>query len=125
MALTETKHAGEFILAEAPGTISRETVTVTVAATTTLPPGMVLGRITVGGKYVPYANGAADGSETARGILYSALENTTGAPADFDGVIVTRIAEVRSADLDWNGQLAAAITAGLVDLEARSVIGRD
>jgi hypothetical protein len=124
-SFTEGRYRAEFILAEAPGTISRETVTVTVGAATTLAPGMVLGKITATGKYVPYNNGAADGSEVAAGILHGELKNAGGAGADFKGVIVTRIAEVRKADLNWNGQAQAAIDAGIVDLAARDVLCRD
>lgn len=124
-ALTEGVYTGHFILSEAPGTISRDTVVVTVAATTTLPPGMVLARLTATGKFVPYNDAGAGGAEIARAVLYADLRNTTGAPADFAGVVVHRIAEVRKADLNWNAQAAPAIAAGLVDLETRSIIGRD
>ncbi len=124
-SFTEGRYRAEFILAEAPGTISRETVTVTVAAATTLAPGMVLGKITATGKYVPYNNAAVDGSEVAAGVLHGELKNAGGAPADFKGVIVTRIAEVRKADLNWNGQAQPAIDAGIVDLAARDVLCRD
>lgn len=45
MALTETLHAGEFIVSEANGTRSRETVSIDTAAVA-LPAGQVLGKIT-------------------------------------------------------------------------------
>lgn len=122
--LTEGRHAGEFVLSEANGSLSRETVTVTVAATTTLPPGMVMGRITASGKYVPYNNAAVDGSDVAAGVLYAEIKNAGGAPADFKGAIVARLAEVRLADLNWNAQAQAAIDAGVIDLATKYVITR-
>ena len=123
-ALTEGQHTGEFILSEANGKRSRETVTVTVAADTTLATGSVLGKITATGKYVPYNNAAADGSEVAKAVLYNEIKNSGGAPADFDGVILNVDAEVRAADLQWNGQDGAAQTAGLADLLALGIKAR-
>ena len=126
MALkTEGRHTGEFILSEAEGTRSRENVTVTVGAGVTLPAGATLGKITATGKYVPYNNAAADGSQAVAGVLYAELYNPAGAPADLAGVIVNTDAEVRKADLEWNGQDAAAQTAGLADLLALGIKARD
>lgn len=105
MSLTEGKYAGEFLLSEVPdGKISRDTVTVTVPATTTLDPGQVLGKITSTGKYVPVNNDAtpaSDGSQVAAGILYAALVNDGVSPVDMDGVVIDRDAEVRADDLEW------------------------
>lgn len=123
-ALTEGRHAAEFILSEANGKRSRDTVTVTVAAATTLKAGQVLGKITASGKYVPYANAAADGSEVAAGILYAPITNAAGAPADISAAILNADAEVRAADLEWNGQDGASQTAGLADLLARGIKAR-
>ena len=114
-SLLEGSHPGEFLFSEAPGTLSRDNVTVTVPAATTYLAGLVLGKITATGKYVAYNNGASDGSEVAAGVLYTELKNG-GAPADMKGVIVNLNAEVRLAALDWNGQDAAAQTAGVADL---------
>ncbi len=123
-ALTEGPHTAEFVVAESPGTISRDKVTVTVPANTTYKPGLVLGRITATGKYVAYNNGAADGSEVAAGVLYGELRNETGAAADKAGVILNWSCEVRKVDLDWNGQAQAAIDAGLADLLTKGVKAR-
>ncbi len=122
---TEGKHPGEFIVSEANGYRSRDEVIVTVPAGTKYDVALVLGKITASGKYVAYNNGAADGSEIAAGVLYAALDNTEGgAPADFKGVVFNQDAEVRKADLDWNGQLQAAIDAGLADLAAKGIKAR-
>lgn len=127
MALTEGKNTGEFILAEPEPEISRETVTVTVAATTVLSPGRVLAQLSGTGKYVDYDNAGSDGSEEAAGILYSELDNSAGvAPADFTGVIVARLAAVRKADLSWNsGVDSNGKIAAYADLAALFIVARD
>jgi hypothetical protein len=121
-ALTESKHTGGFILSEANGLRSRDEVTVTVAASTTLRPGQVLGKITATGKYVPYNNDAtpaADGSENAAGILYGELINEGLAPADFQGVVVNLDAEVKATDLIWGTGMDE--DAGIADLAALGI----
>jgi hypothetical protein len=124
--LTEGQYAAEFIISEAPGKISRDTVTVTVAANTTLAAGMVLGQLSATGKYVPYDNAGSDGSEAAAGVLYSELVNDTGAPVDMEGVVVNSVAEVRKADLQWaSGMDDAGKTAAYADLAAQFVKARD
>ncbi len=127
MALSEGKYTGEFILAEPAEEISRETVTVTVAAATKLSPGRVLAQLSATGYFVDYDNAGTDGSEQAAGILYSELDNTTGqAPADFTGVVVARLAAVRKADLSWNsGVDTPGKTAAYADLAALFIIARD
>jgi hypothetical protein len=119
MALNEGKYSGEFILSEAPGTISRDNVTVTVAASTTMEPGQVLGKLAATGKYVAFDETATDGRETAAGILYAELDNSAvGSPADFSGVIVNWSAEVREADLVWG---TADDSVGIPQLEALGI----
>lgn len=121
-SLTEGQHTGEFILAECPGTISRDTVTVTVAANTTLEPGTVLGQITSSGKYEPYDDGYSDGREVAAGILYGEARNDTEAEADVEAVIVDFAAEVRAADLVWGTGVDE--TGGTADLAALGIKAR-
>lgn len=120
--LTEGRHPGEFLINEQPGTLSRDQVTVTVAASTTLEPGSVLGKITASGKYVMYDNDSSDGREVAAGILHGALENESLSPADMDAVVINFGAEVRAADLVWSDDSHEA--AGLVDLAALFVKAR-
>jgi len=103
--LTEGRHTGEFILSEAEGTGSRDTVTVTVAANTTLSAGTVLGQISATGKYVPYDDSYTDGREDAAAILYDNVTNDAGAPADISAVVINWSAEVRSADLVYVGDV--------------------
>lgn len=47
---------------------TREVVTVNVASLTTLKAGQVMGIVTASGKWVPAADGAADGSQNAAGV---------------------------------------------------------
>jgi hypothetical protein len=127
MAKTEGQYPGEFILSEAPGTLSRETVTVTAPASTKLQPGHVLGKLTATGKYVPYDNAGSDGSEDAAAILYTECDNSeVEEAADFEAVVVVRAAEVRKAALQWNaGMVSGDKTAAYTDLAASHVIARD
>lgn len=112
--LTESVRAGEFIIAEGNGSISREEVTISAAAGA-LVAGTVMGKITASGKYVAYANGAADGSEVAAGILYAPAPDLA---ADQSGVIIARHAEVEES-------LLTGIDApGKVDLAAVQIIFR-
>jgi hypothetical protein len=121
---TEGRYAGEFILAESPGTLSRDTVTVTVPASTTYTPGTVLGQIAATEAYAPYDDAASDGTETAVGILYGELENESALAADdMTGVIVNFGAEVRSDDLVWGAGVDE--DAGLADLAARYIKARE
>lgn len=126
-SFTEANHPGEFIVDEPSTKISREVVTVTVAAATKLEPGHVLGKIAVGGKYVDHDNAGSDGSEAAAGILYGECDNTDGVGAvDFTAVAVTRLAAVRKGGLKWNsGVDAAGKTAAYADLAALMIIAVD
>lgn len=122
MSETEGRYAGAFLVAESPGTISRDTVTVTVAASTTLAPGAVLGQISASGKYVPYDDSYSDGREVAAGVLYGEIANAALAPADKTGVIVNFGAEVRGDDLIW--ETGVDETGGLADLAALGIKAR-
>ncbi len=120
--LTEGKRDADFIVSESTGYASRQQVTVTVPANTTLKSGHVLARLTATGKYVPYDNAGSDGSESAYGALRSALTNDTGAPVDMDGVVMNWSCELREGGLDWaSGLVDADKTAAYKDLAARGV----
>jgi hypothetical protein len=92
---TEKRHAGEFLLAEANGTLSREKLTV-VSGAGVLEAGTLLGKITASGKYKAYANANSDGSETAAAILYAGIDATA---ADAVAVAIVRHAEVNAGSL--------------------------
>lgn len=123
--LTEGQHTAEFIVSEAAGTRSRDAVTVTVPANTTLSAGTVLAKLSATGKYVEYDNSGSDGSEAAAAILYAEQVNDTDADVDVTATVLNADAEVRSADLVWKtGLVDADKTAGLADLLALGIKAR-
>lgn len=113
---TETRRVGEAILSEAPGTLSRESIT--VVSGQNLPNNAVVGKITASGKIAKYDNGASDGTEVAFGMLLAAVDATS---ADAPGVVIERLAELKADLLDWNTQDSTAKTAGIADLLARNI----
>ncbi|MCB1890374.1 MAG: head decoration protein [Rhodocyclaceae bacterium] len=110
---TEAARAGDFLIAEANGTLSRDEVT--IVSGQNLAAGTVLGKITASGKMTAYSNVAADGSQTAVGILYDAVDASA---ADAPGVMIARHAEVISAEL------VGLDAAGETDLAALAIIAR-
>lgn len=110
---TENTHAGEFLFAEANGTLSRERIVI-ASGEGVLKAGTVIGKLT-GGKYAAYDNAASDGSQTAVGILYDGVDATS---ADADGVLIARHAEVVEA------ALTGLDSAGKTDLAALQIIFR-
>ena len=121
-ALTEGYHTGEFLLSEGNGTISRDNVTVTVPASTTLAAGAVLAYS--GGYYVPVTKSLVD-ADAVLGILYGELTNADDESANLAGVIIDKMAEVRGADLDWNSAVQAVQEDAIDLLTAQAVIVRD
>lgn len=120
---TEGQHAGEFILSEGNGNISRENVTVTVPAAG-LPAGSVLGVVTSSGKYVPYDNAETDGRETAAAVLYNDFDAAD--VGDQSAAVVARLAEVRRSDLQYlAGTSANDKTAAEAELLTKNIVVRD
>jgi len=119
--LTETPHAGEFLVSEANGTLSREVVTI-ASGSGVVPAGLVLGKITASGKYKPYDDDNADGSETAVCLAYDTVDATS---ADKKAVVIFRNAEVRASAILWAATNDATDKAnGLADLVAKNIIAR-
>jgi hypothetical protein len=90
----ESMHAGEFLLSEGAGNISREAIN--VAAGPALEPGQILGLVTATSEFAPYNPIAEDGSENAVAILYGPLGESDVARR---GRAVVRLAEVSEAHL--------------------------
>ena len=90
----ESMHAGEFLLSEGAGTISREAIN--VAAGPALEPGQILGLITATGEFGPYRPTAEDGTENAIAILYGPLGQSDVVRR---GRAIVRLAEVSEAHL--------------------------
>lgn len=115
----------EYLISEANGYRSREAVTVTVPANTTLEAGTILGKISASGKYVRHNAAAVDGSEAEAAILYETLTNTTGAGVDNTATATLRDAEVSGEELTYEvGADAAQITASDAALAALGIIVR-
>lgn len=91
---TESMHAGEFLLSEGAGNISREAIN--VAAGPALEPGQVLGLVTASGEFAPYKATAEDGTENAVAILYGPLSESDVVRR---GRAIVRLAEVSEAHL--------------------------
>ena len=90
----EPNHAGEFLLSEGAGNISRETIN--VAAGPALNPGQVLGLVTATGEFAPYDPAAEDGTQAAVAILYGQLGESDIVRR---GRAVVRLAEVSEVHL--------------------------
>mgnify|MGYP000402677497 CR=1 FL=1 len=116
--LTQGVQPLEFVLSEANGQQSRDTVTVTIAGAVALVTGQLLGKITASGKYVKHNSGASDGSQTAVAVLGADLPGVNG---DYKALAITRNAEVITAML--NNQVAPAAQA-LADLKTVGIIAR-
>jgi hypothetical protein len=118
--LQEGRYAGEFVVSEGNGRISRETII--VLSGQTLQPAAVLGKVTASGKYKALDPGASDGSEVAAGILYDRVDASDG---DAEGVAIVRLAEVNAAELVWpDGITGGEQTTALGELAALTIIAR-
>lgn len=121
---TEGKHTGQFLISEAAGTRSRDSVKVTVPANTTYVAGYVLGKLSATGKHVPYDNAGSDGSESAAAILFDDAVNDTDASVDLQRTVINCDAEVRKDDLQWDDEDNDS-TAGITDLLALGIKVRE
>lgn len=119
VTLTEGKHEGEFIGEHAMG-IGYYIDIVTLVSGQNLAAGAVVGKITSGGKYAAYDNGAGTGIETAAGILYAAVD-ASGGDVTTARVIRRGPIVVNGNDLGWAANDATGITAGKADLLALGI----
>lgn len=77
-----------------------------------LPSGLVLGRVTTGGRLGPYSDAASDGRQTAVGFLYNAVAVPAGAPqarkvavAVADAFVIVAVGKLpANHGLDANGR---------------------
>lgn len=124
--VTEGKRTAEFLISEANGHRSREEVTVTVPASTTIPAGRIMAVITATGKYVPHdEDGTDNGTRAPRAVLFDNVTNSTGGAVDATLTIISRDAEVRAASLTHDPAGNAAANANdLADLAAFGIIAR-
>lgn len=120
--LTETNHAGGFLVWEVLRDYTRDTVTIASGAGK-LEPGTVLGKITTGGKFTKLTPAATNGSQNAAGILWAGVDASA---ADAPGVVILRgPALVNRHEIIWpEGASEAQITAATTALGALGVILR-
>lgn len=90
----ETLHAGEFLLSEGAGKISREAIL--VAAGAALNAGQILGMVSATHEFAAYDPAATDGTEVAACILYGPLGEST---EERRASAVVRLAEVSTVHL--------------------------
>ncbi|WP_285429281.1 head decoration protein [Pseudomonas sp. lyk4-R2A-8] len=102
----ESMHAGEFLLSEGPGTISREAIN--IAAGPALEPGQILGLVTATGEFAPYQPTAEDGSENAVAILYGPLGQSDVVRRGRAIVRQAEVSEVHLTGLDPAAEKALA-----------------
>lgn len=118
----EAARIGDVLKREFDKLHNRETVT--IASGQNLVLGTVVGKLTASGKYVAYDNDAADGSQTAAGVL---LFKTDASAADTRGVILARGPAVvaKSALIFGAGVTTQAEKdAAYVDLTALGIVVR-
>jgi hypothetical protein len=120
--LTETNHAGGFLVWEVLRDYTRETVTIASGAGK-LEPGTVLGKITTGGKFTKLTPAATNGSQNAAGILWAGVDASA---ADAPGVVILRgPALLNRHEIIWpEGASEAQITTATTALGALGVILR-
>ena len=82
--LTETPHAGGFLVWEALRDYCRSTV---ILASGNLQPGTILGKITASGKYAAHDPAASNGTQTAAAILWNSVDASGG---DTNAVVLIR-----------------------------------
>ena len=117
---TEGRHPGGFLVWEAFRDYCREVVTIDTGV---LEPGTVLGKITVGGKYIAHDPDATDGSQTAVAVLWDRADASAG---DVAAVAIVRgPAIVNRHDLVFTGSPSAPeIAAAHAALAAAGILVR-
>jgi len=117
----EPGRALDFLLSEAPGTLSRDTVTL-ASGHGTLAAGMVLAA-QGDGKYAPFDQDASssDGPVTASCILCYEADTT----AEVSATVISRLAEVDGNLLAWSTNNDAGDKAfGIAELATQFIIVR-
>jgi len=120
-----TRRAGEGLLSEGDFHISRDNITVASGAGVIVP-GMVLGRITASGKYVPSANTEITGEEGAHVGVAIALYGCDATSADQKIAAITRNAEFNGHSLSFDSTVndGTKRAAKIAQLAAVNIIAR-
>lgn len=115
---TEPRRAGEHIVSEANGSLSRDQA---VLAAGDLPAGAVLA-LNGTGDYVQVAPAAIDGTEVAVAVLYAAVDATGGAAPC---VVHARNCEVHGEALTWpDAATTGQIETGIAQLADQDILVR-
>ena len=102
----EPVHAGEFLLSEGAGKISREAIN--IAAGPALVAGQLLGLVTATGEFAPYDPAAEDGTENAVCILFAPLGESDVSRRGRAVVRLAEVSEVHLTGLDQEGEKSLA-----------------
>ena len=118
---TEPGRAIDFLLSEAPGSLSRDTVTL-AKGVGDLAAGTVLG-VLVTGQYAPFdEDDSSDGPQDASAILCYATDTTAAAVS---ATVISRLAEVDGDLLVWAaGNDTNDKAAGVTELASQFIIVR-
>lgn len=124
-SFTERARPLAFILSEAPGTLSRDTLVI-ASGSGKLQAGTVLGMVTASKKHVPSPNAETagkEGAETAVAILGYPVDATS---ADVNAVCITNDTEVKDPMLIFDASVNDATKRGakLTQLRAKTIKAR-
>lgn len=118
-AYTENVWPLEALFWEAHPSMSREQVTI-VSGAGVVEAGTVLGKITASGKYEPYDDGNAGGSNAAVAVSLYKVDATS---ADKTVTAVLRLAGVKKDALQWkSGNDATSKTAAYTNLKTLNIV---
>lgn len=108
---TEGTRAGQVLVSEANGKLSREAITLTGGS---YPAGQVLAKL-ANGKYTAYDAAGDAPEDTAVAVLFASVDAST---ADASGIAIVRLAEVDAS------LLVDADADALADLATKHIIAR-
>lgn len=117
---TEKKTLGDVLLWEEDNFYSRDSGTIAMGGAYDV--GMVLGRVTASGKYVPYDPTAATGEETVAAVL---AQNVDASAADVtDVLLIARHSRVKRHGLSYGATVdtAAERDAAVAGLKALGIL---
>jgi hypothetical protein len=116
--IVEGNHAGAHIVDEPSKKISRKKIVILTGIT--LKAGAVLGQVTASKKYVELNPAAADGSQSAAGVLF---DNVTDNGADQYAMVHVRECAMNALEVVWKtGMSAGEITTATAQLDALNIV---
>lgn len=123
--LTEGKYPSDWLKWEEDGNYSREVVTILAGSGSdrVLTSGMVLGKITSGGKFVQLNPDASDGSQNAAGVLL--FDTTAPDGVDAEATVIVRDAIVSDNGLVWTTDTNLVEATSVAQLEVLGIQVRE